>query len=157
MQLVYLILILFLLVLSIYLFLTMPRFTKRQAANQFINQFNGHYVHLDMKSPLPEFLEQASPLLIEIDAEAERFEFLEKITFQLDQYQGSFAIMSADPMILSWFKTHRSNFIRIQKANSEKILLLHFLSRPDLIVSKTNPTVIFHQKLLKTPVIKAIE
>ena len=105
------------------------------------------------------------PLLIEIKYYANNEKLCVSLAETLDNYIGSFAIQSFDPLILRYFKKYRPRFARGQlvgkpqkskdkpKKKSEKSkennpivsfalthLLLNFLSRPDFISIQSNHT-----------------
>ncbi len=88
------------------------------------------------------------PLLVELKGESTNDGVCLPTARLLDDYDGAFCVESFNPMLLRWFKIHRSEVPRgqlvtnlmIEKKDGNKVLnlllsgmLLNFLSRPDFI------------------------
>ncbi len=108
------------------------------------------------------------PLLIELKESGSRYKTLcKKVNALLEGYSGSYMIESFNPLILRWFRIHRSDVIRGQLSCdffkekphcdlvlfSVTLLLTNFLARPDFISYKytdyRNPFVLFNCKIFK--------
>jgi len=88
------------------------------------------------------------PVLIEIKCEPFDTRVCRRVANLLDTYGGAFAIQSADPKVLGWFKEFRPSFARGQivvKSAPRKSdgkfehflrsnMMMNFISRPDFLV-----------------------
>jgi len=95
------------------------------------------------------------PLLVELKCDTSNVaELAEKTATLLDAYQGSYAIESFNPLILSWFKTNRPNVLRGQLVTRKDLpkslsgfkrfilshMLLNGIVRPDFIAVRISET-----------------
>lgn len=106
-------------------------------------------------SQLLSLLDGNVPLLIEIKSTPSAIRLSKQLCLMLDGYGGAFAIESADPKILSFFKKFRSRYARGQIVSKKpeaivglpnnvlirflrKHLFTNVISRPDFIVTEGN-------------------
>ena len=114
----------------------------------------GKVVIADTQAPLSALLSLLDgnvPLLIEIKSDRSSIRLCKQLCLILDGYGGAFAIESADPKILSFFKKIRPRYARgqITSKHPERIvslpdnaflrflrrhLFLNVISRPDFLV-----------------------
>lgn len=116
-----------------------------------------------------ELVDGRVPLLIELKGESTNDDVCLPTARLLDDYNGPFCVESFNPMLLRWFKIHRSEIARgqlvtnllVEKKTGNKFLnfllsglLLNFLSRPDFIACDVKhtggPSYYICAKLFKT-------
>ena len=88
------------------------------------------------------------PILIELKGTTKDDKLCEKLSELLDNYSGAFCVQSFNPLLLSWFKSHRPRYARGQLTGTMKDMkgevgalkafvlvnmLTNILSRPDFI------------------------
>ena len=120
-----------------------------------VTLFDGKVCVTDSHVPLQSVLSLLDgnvPLMIEIKSEPTAIKLSKQLCLILDGYGGAFAIESADPKILSFFKKIRPRYARgqIVSKSPEKIvsmpdnvivrflrrhLFINVISRPDFIVT----------------------
>ena len=101
-----------------------------------------------------------APLMIEIGEKKTNLRLCLLLAKLLDNYEGTFSVVSKDPKMLAWFKNYRPSFARGQIVSPQSdfatlYLLRNRLARPDfLVVEKTaraNPSVLLLTKLFRVP------
>ncbi len=102
------------------------------------------------------------PMVVELKGESRDCRLCSAVAEMLDVYGGIFCVESFNPLILSWFKKYRPNYIRGQLVTGEfkklsialrirnyilHAMLLNFLSRPDFIAYDINSRMTLSHKI----------